>query len=64
MQSLTLEDVLMVSVFNDLLGFFGISEAPLNLGELIPWLVCVMVAVCLVLYVLGFISQIMRGFNK
>ncbi len=54
----------MVSVFNDLLGFFGISEAPVNLGELIPWLVCVMVAVCLVLYVLGFISQIMRGFNK
>lgn len=51
-------------MFYELLDFFGIQAAPLNLGELIPWLVSVIFAVCLVLYVLGFISQIMRGFNK
>lgn len=54
----------MHDMFNELLEFFGILEAPMNLGELVPWLVSVIFAVCLVLYVLGFISQIMRGFNK
>ena len=54
----------MEGLFNELLSFFGIPAMPQNLGEMIPWLFSILFAVCLVLYALGFISQLIRGFNR
>ena len=54
----------MEGLFDELLAFFGIPAMPANLGEMIPWLFSVLFSVCLVLYVMGFIAQLVRGFNR
>ncbi len=48
----------MASLFYDLLTFFGISTtAPQNLGELFPWLLSILVALTLFLFVFGMIKD-------
>lgn len=54
----------MSETFNELLQFFGLSEMPLNLGELLPWLFGVMLAVSLVFLIFGMIGQIVRSVGK
>lgn len=54
----------MTDMFSSLLTFFGLDAMPTNLGELLPWLFSVMMAVCLVLYILGMVSQMVRSVNK
>lgn len=54
----------MNDMFNDLCNFFGLNEMPVNLGELLPWLFSVMLAVCLVMYVFGMISQLVRSLDR
>lgn len=54
----------MINMFNDLCDFFGLDAMPLNLGELLPWLFSVMLAVCLVMYIFGMISQLVRSVSK
>ena len=54
----------MSETFNDLLQFFGLSEMPLNLGEMLPWLFSVMLAVSFVFLIFGMIGQIVRSVGK
>lgn len=56
----------MASLFSDLLTFFGISTIPpQNLAELFPWLLAILVAVSLFLFVFshhqGFHPHIRTG---
>lgn len=54
----------MASIFNDLLTFFGLSAtAPQTLGELIPWLLSVCIAVGLFLFVFSMIGTFVRNFT-
>lgn len=55
----------MASLFYDLLTFFGINTtAPQNLGELLPWLLSVLVALALFLFVFGMIRDFVRAFGR
>ena len=55
----------MASIFNDLLSFFGITAAaPQNLGELFPWLLSILVALTLFLFVFGMIKDFVHTFAK
>ena len=51
----------MASIFLDLCAFFGITaEAPQNLGELLPWLLQIVVALSLVLFCFGMVREIVK----
>ena len=55
----------MASLFYDLLTFFGISTtAPHNLGELFPWLLSILVALTLFLFVFGIIKDFTHTFAR
>lgn len=55
----------MASLFYDLLTFFGISTtAPQNLGELFPWLLSILVALTLFLFVFGIIKGFVHTFGR
>ncbi len=54
----------MSETFNDLLVFFGLDAMPTNLGELLPWLFSVMLAVCVVFLVIGMVGQMVRSVNR
>lgn len=54
----------MNETFNELLEFFGLNAMPANLGELLPWLFSVMLAVCIVFLVFGMIGQVVRSVGK
>ena len=55
----------MASIFYDLLTFFGITtEAPQTLGELFPWLLSILVALTLFLFVFGMIRDFVRAFGR
>lgn len=55
----------MASLFSDLLVFFGISaDAPQNLGELFPWLLSILVAITLFLFVFGIIKDFTHTFSR
>ena len=55
----------MSSIFNDLLTFFGISTtAPQNLGELFPWLLSILVALTLFLFVFGMNKDFVHTFGR
>ena len=55
----------MASLFYDLLTFFGISTtAPQNLGELFPWLLSILVALTLFLFVFGMIKDFVHTFGR
>ena len=54
----------MSETFNDLLTFFGLDAMPLNLGEFLPWLFSVMLAVCILFLVFGMIGQVVRSIGK
>lgn len=54
----------MSETFNELLDFFGLDAMPVNLGELLPWLFSVMLAVCIVFLVFGMIGQVVRSVGK
>ena len=55
----------MASLFYDLLPFFGISTtAPQNLGELFPWLLSILVALTLFLFVVGIIKDFVHTFGR
>lgn len=55
----------MASLFNELLTFFGISTtAPETLGELFPWLLSILVALALFLFVFGMIRDFVRAFGR
>lgn len=52
----------MVSLFYDLLAFFGISaDAPQNLSEFFPWFLAIVVAVALFLFL--FVFGIIKDFT-
>lgn len=51
----------MSSIFSDLCAFFGITaEAPQTLGELIPWLLQVVIALALVLFVFSMVREVVK----
>lgn len=55
----------MVSLFYDLLAFFGISaDAPQNLSEFFPWFLAIVVAVALFLFVFGIIKDFTHTFAR
>ena len=54
----------MSEIFNDLLIFFGLNEMPVNLGELLPWLFSIMLAVCVTFLIIGMIGQLVRGVTR
>lgn len=55
----------MASLFSDLLAFFGITAvAPQNLGELFPWLLSILVALTLFLFVFGMIKDFVHTFGR
>ena len=55
----------MVSLFYDLLAFFGISaDAPQNLSEFFPWFLAIVVAVALFLFVFGIIQDFTHTFAR
>ena len=55
----------MVSLFADLLAFFGISATPpQNLAELFPWLLAILVAVALFLFVFSIIKDFTHTFAR
>ena len=55
----------MVSLFYDLLAFFGISaDAPQNLSEFFPWFLAILVAVALFLFVFGMIKDFTHTFAR
>lgn len=55
----------MASLFYDLLTFFGITAAaPQNLGELFPWLLSILVALTLFLFVFGMINDFVHTFGR
>ena len=55
----------MASLFYDLLTFFGIStEAPQNLSELFPWLLAILVAMSLYLFVFSIIKDFTHTFAR
>ena len=55
----------MTAVFADLLDFFGISAtAPQNLGELFPWLLSILVAMSLFLFVFSIIKDFTHTFAR
>lgn len=55
----------MASLFADLLAFFGITAAaPQNLGELFPWLLSILVALTLFLFVFGMIKDFVHTFGR
>lgn len=55
----------MASLFYDLLTFFGITAAtPQNLGELFPWLLSILVALTLFLFVFGMIKDFVHTFGR
>ncbi len=55
----------MASLFYDLLTFFGITAtAPQNLSELFPWLLSILVALTLFLFVFGMIKDFVHTFGR
>ena len=55
----------MASLFYDLLTFFGINAAaPQNLGELFPWLLSILVALTLFLFVFVMIKDSVHTFGR
>lgn len=55
----------MESIFADLCTFFGINiQAPQNLGDLFPWLIQIIVAVVLVLFVFSIIKDFVKIFAR
>lgn len=55
----------MASLFYDLLAFFGITAtAPQNLSELFPWLLSILVALTLFLFVFGMIKDFVHTFGR
>ena len=55
----------MASLFSDLLTFFGISTTPpQNLAELFPWLLAILVAVSLFLFVFSIIKDFTLTFAR
>lgn len=51
----------MASIFSELCSFFGITaEPPQNLGELLPWLLQILVALALVLFVFSMVREIVK----
>ena len=55
----------MSGLFTDLCAFFGLSsQAPQNLGELIPWLFSVMLAIGVFLFVVGMLKSWLNSFNR
>ena len=55
----------MPTIFADLMAFFGISaDAPTNLGELFPWLLQIVVAIGLFLFVFGMIRDFVVTFGR
>ena len=55
----------MASIFNELLTFFGITAAaPQNLSELFPWLLSILVALTLFLFVFGMIKDFVHTFAR
>ena len=55
----------MAPLFADLLTFFGISATPpQNLTELFPWLLAILVAVALFLFVFSIIKDFTHTFAR
>ncbi len=54
----------MSTIFNDLVLFFGIGEAPATFAELIPWLFQVFLAIGLFMFVFGFIAKFVQSFGR
>lgn len=54
----------MNEIYSQFCDFFGLDVMPADLGELLPWLFSVVLAFCIVCYVLGFISQMVRSINR
>lgn len=55
----------MASIFADLLTFFGIAaEAPQTLGDLFPWLLSILVAMALFLFVFSIIKDFTHTFSR
>lgn len=55
----------MQTIFFDLLTFFGINAAaPQNLSELFPWLLSVLVAMSLFLFVFSIIKDFTHTFAR
>lgn len=55
----------MVSLFYDLLAFFGItSSAPQNFGEFIPWFLSVLVAFGFTLFVFRMFKSAVMFFSR
>lgn len=55
----------MQTIFLDLLTFFGINAAaPQNLSELFPWLLSILVAMSLFLFVFSIIKDFTHTFAR
>ena len=55
----------MSTFFYDLCTFFGITaDAPQTLGELIPWLLQILVALALVLFVFSMIWDFVKTIGR
>ncbi len=55
----------MATMFIDLCSFFGLSAVPPEtLGELIPWLFSVLLALGIFLFVFGMLKSFLNGFNR
>lgn len=55
----------MSTIFSDLCAFFGLTAtAPESLGELFPWLLQILIALGVVLFVFGMIKDFMQTFAR
>lgn len=55
----------MATLFSDLLAFFGISaSAPQNLSELFPWLLSILIAMSVFLFVFGMVKDFVKFFGR
>lgn len=55
----------MVSIFYDLLEFFGITTTPpQNLSEFFPWFLAILVGLALFLFVFGIIKDFTHTFAR
>lgn len=54
----------MAAIVSELFAFFGISGAPANFAEFVPWFFTVLISLGLFLYLFGMIKSLVAGIQR
>lgn len=54
----------MAAIVSELFVFFGISGAPANFSEFVPWFFTVLISLGLFLYLFGMIKSLVAGIQR